>query len=323
MKTLRGILILTMTVLLGLTGCSEAMGPDTTGSESGSVETSSQALSPATKPGEGVHTATTSDGETVSYRVIGEGSRDIVMVHGWSVDGSVFDLLANELQADGYRLIIPDLRGTGDSSKPASGYTIENYARDVLAVASDARSGRFVLVGHSMGGAIAQKVASMRPGRIQGLMLMSPVPASGFPLPQSAYDLFYASAENPALKEIVFQISSVALEPSELQLLMDSAATVAPQASRQSLEAWTGADFADELFKIRAETLILVSDDPFMNPAFLQQTVADPIGDNASVTYFGGAGHYVQVEKAAETADVIDGFIDGLPCHPHIRAACQ
>lgn len=174
-----------------------------------------------------------------------------------------------------------------------------------------------------MGGAIAQKVATMQPGRIEGLMLMSPVPASGFPLPQQVFNLFAASANDPALKELIFQISSVALEPSELQLLNASAATVAPQASRQSLDAWTQADFADELFKIRAETLVLVSDDPFMTPAFLQQTVADPIGNNASVTYFGGAGHYVYVEKAAESAAVIDDFIDGLPCHPPVRPACQ
>jgi pimeloyl-ACP methyl ester carboxylesterase len=323
MKALRGLLILTMTVLLGLTGCSEAMGPDTTGGSTGSVETGTQELFFAPKPGEGVHTTSTYDGETISYRIVGDGPRDIILVHGWSVDGSVFDLLANELQSDDYRLIIPDLRGTGGSSKPASGYTITDYARDILAVANAARAGRFVVVGHSMGGAISQKIAVMRPWRVEGLMLMSPVPASGFPLPQESYDLFYASADDPALKEVIFQISSVAPEPAELQLLNDSASTVAPQASRQSLEAWTGADFADELFRIRAETLVLVSDDPFMDQTFLEQTVTDPIGPNASVTYFGGAGHYVYVEKAAESAAVIDDFIDGLPCWPRFRPACR
>ena len=319
MKALKGILFIAIAASLGLMGCSEAMGPDTSGDSTSSVETSAQELGHGWKPGPGVHTAWTWDGQDISYRVVGDGHRDIIMVHGWSVDGSVFDLLAAELQSSDYRLIIPDLRGTGNSSKPATGYTIDRYARDVLAVARHARAGRFVLVGHSMGGAIAQKVAAMRPGRIQGLMLMSPVPASGFPLPQESYDLFRASATDASLKELIFQISSVALEPSELQLLNDSASTVAPQASRESLDAWTGADFDDELFRIRAETLVLVSDDPFMNEAFLQQTVADPIGDNASVTYFPGAGHYVYVEKAAESATVIDDFIDGLPGRGYCR----
>jgi pimeloyl-ACP methyl ester carboxylesterase len=325
MKTFKLMLVFLVAALVGATGCSEAMGPDD--GTTGTIETAEQALGGHHRhrpgPGEGVHTARTFDGESISYRVVGDGWRDIILVHGWSVSGAVYDNLVTELQADGYRLLIPDLRGTGDSSKPATGYTIDKYARDVLAVARDARAGRFVLVGHSMGGAIAQKVAAMRPGRIEGLVLMSPVPASGFPLPPANYQLFYDSAEDPALKELIFNISSVDLQPSDLQNLMDSAATVTPTASRESLAAWTGADFADELDRIRAETLVLVSDDPFMNPTFLQQTVADPIGPNATVQYFPGAGHYVQVEMAAQTASTIDSFISGLPCRPFWRPACH
>lgn len=326
MKTFKLMMIMLVAALVGMTGCSEAMGPDDGTGDT--VETAEQALRGHGhghwRPGEGVHTARTFDGQSISYRVVGDGWRDIMLVHGWSVSGAVYDNLVTELQADGYRLLIPDLRGTGDSSKPGSGnYTIERYARDVLAVARDARAGRFVLVGHSMGGAIAQKVAAMRPGRIEGLVLMSPVPASGFPLPPQSYQLFYDSADNAALKEVIFNISSVALDPADLQNLMASAATVSPTASRESLAAWTGADFADELDRIRAETLVLVSDDPFMNPTLLQQAVADPIGPNASVHYFAGAGHYVQVEMAAQTASVINNFISGLPCRPFWRPACH
>jgi pimeloyl-ACP methyl ester carboxylesterase len=310
MKTLvKTMGLLVVLALLGLVGCEEALAPNDGGT---TTETTQQAMRGNAGPTSGVHYARTTDGEEIAYRVVGSGSTDVILVHGWSVSGAVYDNLVNELQSSDYRLLIPDLRGTGDSSKPASGYTLDNYAKDVLAVARDARAGRFVLAGHSMGGAIAQKVATMRPGRIQGLVLMSPVPASGFPLPPSFYNLFYASANDPALKEMIFNISSVALDPADLQNLMDSAATVTPTASQQSLDAWTQADFADRLFKIRAQTLVLVSDDPFMTPALLQQAVVDPIGSNASLEYFSGAGHYVQVEEAAQTAAAINAFVSGL-----------
>lgn len=328
MKTLKVMFAMLVIASMGLVGCGEATEPGD-GGTTPAVETAAQELRGGHNgphrpgPGPGVHTARTYDGLDISYRIVGDGWRDIVLVHGWGVSGGVYDFLVTELQSQGYRLIIPDLRGTGGSSKPASGYTIENYARDVLAVTRDARAGRFVLVGHSMGGAIAQKVAAMRPGRIEGLVLMSPVPASGFPLPPAYYQLFEASANDPGLKAFIFNISSVALEPIELNTLMASASTVSPTAVVDSLAAWTGADFADELHKIRAETLVLVSDDPFMNPTMLQQAVADPIGSNASVQYFGGAGHYVQVEKAAQTASTINAFIDGLPCRPFWRPACH
>jgi pimeloyl-ACP methyl ester carboxylesterase len=301
--------LLVVLALVGLIGCQEAMAPSDGGT---TTETTQQGLSGNAGPTSGVHYADTTDGEQIAYRVVGSGATDIILVHGWSVSGAVYDNLVAELQSGDYRLLIPDLRGTGDSSKPSTGYTLDNYAEDVLAVARDANVGRFVLVGHSMGGAIAQKLATMRPGRIQGLVLMSPVPASGFPLPTQFYNLFYASANDPALQEMIFNISSVALDPADLQNLLASAATVAPVASQESLDAWTQADFADQIFKIRAQTLIVVSDDPFMPAPFLQQAVADPIGDNASVHYFSGAGHYVQVEMAAQTSAAIDGFISSL-----------
>ncbi|QDG49610.1 alpha/beta hydrolase [Persicimonas caeni] len=303
MKTLKSMFFLLVISLAGLVGCSEAMSPD-----DGGVTTRGQALSADDAV---THFATTKDNKTIAYRVIGSGAQDIVLVHGWSVSGTVYDNLIGELAGPDYRLIVPDLRGTGDSDKPNGGHSLENYLKDVEAVVADAGATDYVLVGHSMGGAIAQKFAAKNDSDLSGLVLMSPVPASGFPLPQQFYDLFWASAEDPQLQAFIFTISSVDLAQDDLNHLLASAATVTPKASRQSLDAWTQADFADMVGQIQTPTLVMVSDDPFMTPGLLQQLVVDPI-PNASLTYFGGAGHYLQVEDPAQTASNIDGFIAGL-----------
>src|SRR6056297_1480473 len=139
--------------------------------------------------------ATSRDGTTLAYRTLGSGSRDVVFVHGWMTSGHVWDTLLDQLDLVDHRLIIPDLRGAG-SSEPAESYELEDYAADVISVASDAGAEIFDLVGHSMGGAIAQLVAATYPTRLRTLTLLSPVPASGMELPDEAHELFYHSGED-------------------------------------------------------------------------------------------------------------------------------
>ncbi len=285
------------------------------------VTSTSQALQNVT-----YKTAKTSDKKQIAYRVIGNGPQDIVLVHGWSVSGAVYDNLIAELAGPDYRIIAVDLRGTGGSSKPSSGYTLDAYNKDLQAVLKDAKAINFILVGHSMGGAIAQQYAAVDSkckdvtknnygqGKtcVKGLVLMSPVPASGFPLPDDIYGLFHASGEDPDLRRLILSISSPDMTQDDIEYVASAADSMPAVAVTESLAAWTGANFADKLHQIFSPTMVLVSDDPFMPVDLLQALVADPI-DNAFVNYFPGSGHYLQVEDPVRTAAEIEAFINTLP----------
>ncbi len=139
-----------------------------------------------------MQTLTSRDGVEISYRSFGGGPTTVILVHGWMVSGAVYDDLISALGVsqedpplttrDRLRLVIPDLRGAGRSGRPEGGYTVAQYADDVLAVADAVRAESFVIVGHSMGGLIAQWIAAERPERVQGAVLLCPVPASGVQL---------------------------------------------------------------------------------------------------------------------------------------------
>ena len=73
---------------------------------------------------------------------------------------------------DRYSLAAPDNRGIGGSTLGSGTLTIEDMATDVLAVADAEGFERFHLVGHSMGGLIAQEVALRAPGRVRSLALL-------------------------------------------------------------------------------------------------------------------------------------------------------
>ena len=89
----------------------------------------------------------------------------------------------SHLNLQGLQVIAPSYRGHGDSDKPVQGYTLDEFAKDLLAVADAAGARRFVLVGFSMSSKFAQYIAAVHPERVLGLVLMAPVPASEFPVP--------------------------------------------------------------------------------------------------------------------------------------------
>jgi pimeloyl-ACP methyl ester carboxylesterase len=71
-------------------------------------------------------------------------------------------------------VVAPDLRGHGDSWQPGeeSDYSFEHFAGDVWGLVDALGWDRLVLLGHSMGGMIAQVAAVQRPGSLDGLILM-------------------------------------------------------------------------------------------------------------------------------------------------------
>jgi 3-oxoadipate enol-lactonase len=112
----------------------------------------------------------------------GAGGRPVMLVHGFTADRGEVDGVLEPLADLGWHAVAPDLRGHGASDRPtdAGVYSFELMAGDVLALADDLGWDRFALVGHSMGGAVAQLVALDHPERLTGLVLAStfhgPVP---------------------------------------------------------------------------------------------------------------------------------------------------
>ena len=83
----------------------------------------------------------------------------VLMHHGYTGSHDVWlDEIGPRL-ADRYRCIVMDARGAGDSAHPEGGYTIEQYARDVVGLADALGLDRFSYVGHSMGGGIGMSCA--------------------------------------------------------------------------------------------------------------------------------------------------------------------
>ncbi|HWS53023.1 MAG TPA: alpha/beta hydrolase [Pyrinomonadaceae bacterium] len=102
--------------------------------------------------------------------------RTVVLLHGKNFSGAYWAATIKALNDAGYRVVVPDQIGFGKSSKPASyQFSFHALAANTRALLDSLGVGRFALVGHSMGGMLAVRMALMYPERVERLALVNPI----------------------------------------------------------------------------------------------------------------------------------------------------
>jgi 2-succinyl-6-hydroxy-2,4-cyclohexadiene-1-carboxylate synthase len=263
------------------------------------------------------------DGVELQVDVRGEGP-GLVLVHGFGGTKEDFADHVGALSAS-HRVVTFDHRGHGASGRgddPAA-YTLDRYAADTLQVADATGLSTFRLLGHSMGGMVARRVALAHPERVEALVLMDT--SAGCP-----------DSLDPDLMDAA---AKIALEDGKevLKSLLDAAATldtpahqrlVSERPGYQELEArawdalsvvmWAGtireiAHQPDELAalaRVSCPVLVIVGE---QDAAFLDacHAIASTI-PAAHLAVIPDAGHSPQVENPDAWRAALVGFLDTL-----------
>jgi pimeloyl-ACP methyl ester carboxylesterase len=95
----------------------------------------------------------------------------LVCVHGLTANHTCWASMADALASD-YRLIAYDLRGRGESDKPASGYSLDRHCEDLLGLLDHFGLKKAVVMGHSLGAHIGLSFAARHPARVSRLVLV-------------------------------------------------------------------------------------------------------------------------------------------------------
>ncbi len=106
---------------------------------------------------------------SIDYHLAGHGDTSIVLVHGWGISKEYWKHQEDELSSQ-YTVVSLDLGGHGESGHNRDDWTIEEYAKDVIAVINGLGLEHVILVGHSMGGEIVLQTALTLPGKVIGLI---------------------------------------------------------------------------------------------------------------------------------------------------------
>ena len=109
--------------------------------------------------------------DTISYASFGGGPTTILLVHGWSNNRSFWEPHLFEL-ARRHRVVAVDLASFGESTANRSDWTMSAFASDLAAVLDEISEDQVVVVGFSMGGAIAVELASLGREDVSGVVLV-------------------------------------------------------------------------------------------------------------------------------------------------------
>jgi haloacetate dehalogenase len=111
----------------------------------------------------------------LAYRVVGDGPRLIVLLHGWPQTGECWRHVVEPLGQD-HTVVVPDLRGYGASGLAESGYDKRSTAGDVSGLILHLGHESAVVVGHDRGARVAHRWALDNPSEVDALVLLDILP---------------------------------------------------------------------------------------------------------------------------------------------------
>lgn len=255
----------------------------------------------------------------MNYIECGRGPETVLFVHGFTCCGLFWEEAMDRLPGSRYRTIAIDLRGTGDSDKPETGYSAVQYAEDIAGFVQQMGLRNFTIAGHSMGGTFVLLYALKHQELLKSIVLVNTGgiirPSTPPPPPSEEAQRQQQNFRENALKDrnlMAGFYSRLFLRPLPSYVfdsLVDKAMTLSPHHLQKLPATMAEVNVQAQLGEIRVPTLVIGSDRDALVPppvfAALQQAIP-----NASLHVFHRVGHTPQLEVPDDFVRVLTDFLD-------------
>lgn len=251
----------------------------------------------------------TINGADLFYDEAGSGE-PIILHHGYTGSHDAWwDLVTPRLK-DRYRCIVMDCRGAGDSSHPADGHSIEQYARDVVGMADHLGLDTFTYCGHSMGGVIGMELGINYGARLNKLILVAPAPADGVQAPPEMHErsrkLYAAKDRDTMIRERTVMAAREGQE-ANIAASVDRALSVSEPHFDDSWQALVDSRRGSRLAEITVPTLVVAGASDSLLQANLKDFGRLP---NATLHVFSRVGHGIPTDVPDEFSAVVADFME-------------
>jgi pimeloyl-ACP methyl ester carboxylesterase len=214
------------------------------------------------------------NGVRLHYELFGKGGVPIVFISGTGAHSQIWKPYQVPFFEKKFTVLISDHRGVGESEKPDSFYSTEIFAEDIIGLMKYLKLKKAHLVGHSMGGRVAQWIALKRPDMVRSLVLAdtgsgnfskNPEFIRGVPL-DTAMDIaekgFPRYLRDHMESEFIFSSEFRNKEPERFKEMVDLKLSNAPplKAYLRHVIARQMHETTDRLGEIKAPTLVLVGE---------------------------------------------------------------
>jgi pimeloyl-ACP methyl ester carboxylesterase len=247
----------------------------------------------------------------LGYKTLGSGPANVLVLHGWYGDETMLDPLVPSLSLEKFTYCSVAYRGYGASRGLSGIYSLDEIADDALDVARSLGWKEFSLVGHSMGGKVAQMILLRAPQSVQRIVAITPVPASAVPFDERSWALFSGAVHDVERRAAIIDASTGhRLTPSWInRLARHSFATSTIAAFGGYLNAWVKTDFSTAVSGSTVPMLVLVgAHDPHLNEETMRATYLKWF-THSRMEVITNAGHYPMDETPIDLATRMERFL--------------
>lgn len=255
------------------------------------------------------------NGIEIGYTEVGQGSA-VVLLHGFPLNRSMWRDQMQELSAT-HRVIIPDLRGHGETAVSSDQAMMEEMAGDVAALLDHLKIEQTVLGGLSMGGYVAFAFYRLFPSRVLALVLADTRPQADSEEARRNREAMRVRALQQGIDTIADALLPKLLAPASLAKDFETVTRVRemilgtkPEGAAAALRGMTARlDYSDLLPEITVPTLIIVGSEDAVTPPTDAESMHRMIR-NSQLETIDGAGHLSNIERPAEFNQALINFLN-------------
>jgi 3-oxoadipate enol-lactonase len=242
----------------------------------------------------------------LAYMRIGSGT-PLILLHGYPLDHSIWEPLVPLLKDD-FDIIMPDLRGFGESSlleAPATPYQISDMAEEIAQMLDELKLKKVVMAGHSMGGYVALAFSLVYPKRLLGLVLVASQAAADNVERKAGRYVLAERVETNGVGEVADGMPALLTADVNLQAsLKELILKQSPAGVAGALRAMAERPKANSLLVGFKQPLRIIhgADDKIMPIERAREML---YMNNGELSIIEGAGHMPMMESAQRTAEVI------------------
>ncbi|WP_321856315.1 alpha/beta hydrolase [Burkholderia cenocepacia] len=250
------------------------------------------------------------NGTRIHVTQAGQGDPALVFLHYYGGSSRTWQRVTDQLSSR-YRTVATDHRGWGQSDASADGYRIADLAADAEGIIRTLGLQRYVLVGHSMGGKVAQFIASRRPNGLLGLVLVAPSPPS--PMLLSAEERATLTGAYQSRESVEFVIDHVLtakpLDAACREMVIEDSLRGAPQAKAAWPEVAMREDISAAVTSIDVPTIVISGELDQVDRVVTLRAELLPRIPQATMHILPGVGHLAPLEAPTEVARIIEEFL--------------